>query len=141
MDFVKTLLILFCIILLPGIIMAEELIVPLIFPQQSIAKLTVPKSIPKPKEASGNLIVDITPYPAIIENKSFRVEYYLNEQLLHIVTVDQSDTVSFKYILDTTRFENGAYKLIINFYDDTTNAVAIGIQEIIINNSPDEQNN
>jgi hypothetical protein len=114
----------------------DTLTIQLLFPKKSYAKATPPKALLEPKEVSGNLIIDISPYPDKIEEGRYLVEYFLDDQLLYQTTgfnEDNPDILSFSYILDTTRFEDGPHKIIINFWDEAGPS-AIGIRQIIINN-------
>lgn len=114
-----------------------ELTVELTFPRKSNAKAAAPKAILKPMEVSGDLTLDVTPYPAQAEQDRYAVQYYLNEQLLYETSgFDENNpqTLSFRYVFDTTRFNNGTYKLIVNFYDKSGAVSAIGSRNIIIKN-------
>jgi len=125
---------LFCLNL--NVFAAGSMTIQLLFPKKGYAKATPPKALLEPKEVSGNLIIDISPYPDKIEEGRYLVEYFLDDQLLYQTTgfsEDNPDVFSFSYILDTTRFENGSHKIIVNFWDEFGPS-AIGIRQIIINN-------
>lgn len=113
-----------------------EITVKLNFPKKSTAKMTAPKSLEKPQVICGNLIIDINPYPGAIEEDRYLVQYFLGDQLFYQTTgynEENPDTLSFRYILDTNKFENGSYKLTVNFWDKNGPS-AIGIREIVIKN-------
>lgn len=74
--------------------------------------------------------------PSKIEKDRYSVEYFLDEQLIYQTSgFDEKNSTqdSFGFIFDTTRYENGLHKLIVNFWDKSGPS-AIGIREIIINN-------
>ena len=115
---------------------AQDLTLELNFPSENIAKATAPRPLTKPIAVSGNATIDITPYPDTIEKDRYLVEYFLDDQLFFQTSgFDESnpDKLSFRCLLDTAKFENGRYKLIVNFWDKS-GASAIGIQEIEIRN-------
>ena len=113
-----------------------DLTIDLSFVQSGVPKRFTP---PKPKAVAvtvkGNVTLDIAPYP-VTEKGRYRVEYFLNDQKLCETTGSGDtapDTLSFKYLFDTTRYPNGDYKLIVNFWDKKGNQ-AIGIKDIVIKN-------
>ena len=117
-------------------IFAAELTLELNFPKKSTAKFTAPKPILEAKEVSGNLLLDIIPYPADVEEDRYLVRYFLDGQLLYETTGvvgDNPEELSFKYVFNTTSFENGRYKLIVNFWDKK-GSTAMGMRQIIIKN-------
>ena len=133
----KTLLILACFnLLMLNLSASDRLIVELNFPKPGYPKAAKPKALLAPVEVSGNLIIDITPYPANAEQDRYLVEYFLDDQLISQssgVKENNPQRLSFTYILDTTKFANGPHKIIINLWDKSGPS-AIGIRKIIINN-------
>lgn len=133
----KIVAIIICVGMFSSHVFAEELLsIQLRFPQKSYAKAAAPTAIPKPIKVSGNVIIDITPYPEEIAVDRYLVEYFLDEQIIFQNTgysQDDPDNLFFEYLLDTTVLENGKHKIIVNFWDES-GASAIGIQNIIVNN-------
>ena len=133
----KLTLLIICLVLLFGAnLFAEGITLELNFPQKSTAKITAPKPLLKPQEVSGSLILDIVPYPAAIEKERYLVEYFLDGQLIYQTTgfnESSPDKLSFTYLLDSAKFENGKHKIIINFWDKKGPS-AIGIREVVIKN-------
>lgn len=117
-------------------VFAAEVVVQLKFPEPSNQKAHVPLAIPVPQEVSGNLIVDIASYPEHIVKGRYSVEYFLDGQLFYTTDgwqEDNQEQLSFKYVLDSSKFTDGQHKLVINFWDKEGPS-AIGIREILINN-------
>lgn len=115
---------------------ANRLTIELIFPKQSSAPMTAPKPKLEPQKVSSRVVLDITPAPSKIEKDRYSVEYFLDEQLIYQTSgFDEKNYTqdSFSFIFDTTGYENGLHKLIVNFWDKSGPS-AIGIREIIINN-------
>ncbi len=99
--------------------------------------MAIPRPRIEPENVSGLVSIDISPIPSKIEKDRYLVEYFLDEQLIYQTTgfnEQKPAQVSFTYTLDTTRYENGPHKLIINFWDKSGPS-AIGIREININNN------
>jgi hypothetical protein len=115
---------------------AAELTLELNFAKPATEKIIAPKPIAKAQEVSGNVIIDITPYPSVVEKDRYLVEYFLDDQLIFRTTgfdENSPDKLSFKYLFDTDKYQNGEYKLIVNFWDESGPS-AIGIKVIAINN-------
>lgn len=134
----KTVLIGLCLGLLWwGNVLASEVKIELNSPNKSMAKAITPRPILEPIEVSGNLIIDITPYPNTVEEERYLAEYFLDGQLIYQTTGYNSNNpeeLTFHYLLDTTRFLDGQYKIIVNFWDKDGPS-AIGIREIVIKNT------
>jgi hypothetical protein len=125
----------FCLLMVGFVALAKEITIPLNFPQQSTAVSAV-KSLPAAEEVSGNVIIDITPYPSTIEKGEYQIEYFLDSELVFqtsAVNSDSSGNLSFRCIIDTSRFSAGKHKLIVNLWKDSK-LYAIGVREIIITN-------
>ena len=117
----------------------DEMTIELLFPKKSTAVMTAPKPKLEPREVCDFVLINISPIPSEIEKDRYLVEYFLNEQLIYQTTgfnEEDPTKVSFSYTLDTTIYEDGIHKLIVNFWDESGPS-AIGIREIIINNSGD----
>jgi hypothetical protein len=117
-------------------IQQDKLIINLIFPVTGGQAMKAPRSIPKPVEVSGQIFLDINPATSNISKDRYLVEYFLDDRLIYETTGfdNAADSgVGFGYILDTTKYENGRYKLIVNFWDEKGPS-AIGAREIFINN-------
>ena len=115
----------------------NQLTIKLLFPKKSTSLMTAPRPELKPQEVCGLVVIDITPVPSKIEEDRYLVEYFLDEQLIYQTTgfnEENPTQVSFSYTLDTTKYENGLHKLIVNFWDKSGPS-AIGIREVIIDNS------
>ena len=140
--FKKTVLLICCVLVAFSLnIFAADLTVELNYPIRSTAKVTGQKPTVKSQEVSGNLIIDISPYPAVAEKDRYLVEYFLGDQLIFSTTgfnESNPNKLSFGYILDTAKYENGEYNLIVNFWDEKGPS-AIGINKIIINNKNENE--
>ena len=115
---------------------AAELTVELTFPQK-VGKTSAPRPIAAPQKVNGNLLLDVTPYPTEIEAGRYLVEYYLNDMLIYSNNGFQAGDpakLSFRYLLDTSKYPNGKYKLIVNF-SDTKGYFGLAIKDIIIKNA------
>jgi len=134
----KIIIILACLQIFSIGVYANNLVVQLHFPEKSNKRVAAVMPIVKPQEISGTLVLDIVPYPADYVKGRYSVEYFLDDQLLY-KTDGGSDNgaASFKYSLDTTKFANGAHKLIVNFWD-TNGPAAIGINDVIITNGTNQ---
>lgn len=119
-----------------GFSYASQLTIELTFPRKNTAPLSAPVPIPVPLEVSGNLFLDIAPYPEAAEKDRYTVEYFLDDVKIYETTGlsrDTPDTLNFTYILTTRAYENGSHTLVVNFWDSKGQS-AIGIREIIIKN-------
>lgn len=131
----KIIFILFIVLSFSASVMAEEKLpknavnIKLIFPGAGNTAMRAPAPILEPQEITGQVSVDFIPHPSNVEEGRYLVEYFLGDRLIY--KTDTSGT--FSYILDTTKYENGRYKLIINFWD-SSGPSAIGIREVMINN-------
>ncbi len=141
--FKRTVIILSAILLFPCIRLSANtasITIQLLFPKQTAVKAPALRPLEAPTEISGKIILDIAPYPEEIIKGRYIVEYFLDDQQLFSTSgyyENTPDKLSFSYILDTSKFKNGSYKLIVNFWDEKSQS-AIGIKEIRINNK-DEQ--
>ena len=117
----------------------DRLLISLISPGASDQPMKAPRSIPKPIEISGQIFLDISPAPSSIRKDRYLVEYFLNDNLIYKTTGfdDAAGSVGFGYIFDTTKYENGRYKLMVNFWDGKGPS-AIGAREIFIDNRSGE---
>jgi hypothetical protein len=142
----KIILFLLLMVSISALAMAEEkasqgsLVIKLIYPTPSGAAMKAPGQIQKPQEISGRVPIDIQPKPQKAEKDRYLVEYFLDDQLIYETTGfdgESPSTAGFGYILDTTKYENGRHKLVINFWDKEAQS-AIGSREVVINNSAGE---
>jgi len=120
---------------------ASDLSIELVWPRKSTAPALTPKPVKDPAKLSGQVTLDISPYPQTVAADRYQVEYFIDDQPVYSTTgisPEQPDALSFKYDLDTRAFENGRHKLIVNFWDSQGQS-AIGIREIDIDN-PRETN-
>ena len=131
----KKILTIFCFIILTSVnVFAKDLTIDLNFPVTGRTKAAAPKPILKPQEVSGNIILDITPYPEPKEENRYLVEYFLDGQLIYETKgFDNPENFSFKYNFETEKYKNGIYKLIVNFWDEK-GTPGIGIRKIKIKN-------
>ena len=131
----KKILTIFCLIIVTSInAFAGELTIELNFPKTGRTKAAAPKPILKPQEVSGKVILDITPYPEPKEENRYLVEFFLDGMLIYQTKgFDNPENFSFKYNLETTKYKNGIYKLIVNFWDEK-GTPGIGIRKIKIKN-------
>jgi len=118
---------------------ADNLTISLDFPKRGPTKaFSAPKPIEKPLRISGSLTLDMSPYPVQAEDGRYTVQYFLDDQLLNETNgfiPGSTPGLSFVYVLDTTKYENGRHKLAVNFWDNK-GASAIGIKPVIIDNTP-----
>ncbi len=120
----------------PCLAKAEDVTIALRSPKKSNAKLTAVNALNTAQVICDTVVMDITPYPAAVDSSRYTVEYFLDNKLLYStngVVDNNTETLSFRYAFDTTKFENGNYHLYVNF-NDTQGAFAIGGQKIVINN-------
>ncbi|MFA5144008.1 MAG: hypothetical protein WC522_07595 [Candidatus Omnitrophota bacterium] len=103
--------------------------VKLVFPAAANTAMRAPAPIAEPQEIAGQVFVDFVPHPEGVEKDRYLVEYFLDDQLIYKTTASGT----FKYTLDTAKYENGRHKLIVNFWDDSGPS-AIGVREVVINN-------
>jgi len=118
----------------------DKLLVNLIFPSTGGQAMKAPGAIPKPVEISGQIFLDINPAPSNIRKDRYLVEYFLDDNLIYKTTgFDNAvgSSVGFGYIFDTTKYENGRYKIMVNFWDGKGPS-AIGAREVFINNRSGE---
>ena len=130
----KILIIVYLIVLTSVNVFAAELTIELNFPKIGRTKAAAPKPILKPQKVSGNILLDINPYPETQEENRYLVEYFIEGQLIYETKgFDDPEIFSFKYNFDTKNFENGTYKLFVNFWDEK-GTPGIGIIKIKIKN-------
>jgi len=113
---------------------AQDLTVNLVFPKSSRGPVTGVKKIEPPVEVSGTLILDVNPYPTAVEDSRYSAQYFLNDELVYETNGYDAATpgrLDFKYALDTTKYDNGSYRLFVNFWDNKGPS-AIGTKDIII---------
>ena len=117
----------------------DKLLINLSFPGASGQAMKAPRSIPKPIEISGQISLDISPVHSNIRKGRYLVEYFLNDKLIYKTTGfdDAAGSIGFGYVFDTTKYENGRYKLMVNFWDGKGPS-AIGAREVFINNKSGE---
>jgi hypothetical protein len=114
---------------------AQDLVLELKFPQIKQKAAVAPKPISAPVVVSGNIGLDITPYPQKYEAGRYSVEYYLDSDLLIELKGDESSVAApyFKYQFDTKKFPNGVHKAVVNFWDKNGKP-AIATLDLEINN-------
>lgn len=115
---------------------AEDLVVLLSFAQKNNKRLGQMKSIAKQKIVSGILRLDVYPYPNKVEKDKYIVKYYFDKEMVYKTDGwdnDNQGILSFSYSLDTTKYQNGEYRLYVNYFDDEGNE-AIGSRRILIIN-------
>jgi carbon monoxide dehydrogenase subunit G len=120
----------------PRLCFAQELVIKLSSPKKSTDKVSVMRAIEKQTELSGTVTLDITPYPAQFQEGRYNAEYFLNNKLLYSTSgagTLAGGQMSFKYEFDTTKEENGIYKIYVNFWDDQGDS-SIGVKKVVINN-------
>ena len=130
----------FLLLLWPGALLASDMVIQLKFPSVGNKKMTVPGAIAAAEAISGNILLDISPYPVEIEPGRYSVEYFLNGQLLYStggLDEENAEAYSFKYLFDTTTFADGNYRLVVNFYDNQAPMMGVGIKEVAIDNNDD----
>jgi len=118
----------------------SSLVISLNFPENSGIAMKAPKAIPKPEEISKCVFLDISPAPSNIKKDRYLAEYFLGDNLIYKTTGFDSisgKVTGFGFMFDTAKFENGRYKLIVNFWDENGPS-AIGSREVIINNESGE---
>jgi len=141
----KIAFILLAAVQLSSFVMAVEsaregsVIIDLLFPDTGGRAMKAPRPISKPMEISGQVFVDISQAPSKTEKDRYLVEYFLDDSLIYQTTGSdkQIGAVAFGYIFDTTKYENGRYKIIVNFWDESGPS-AIGVMEVMINNKSGE---
>jgi hypothetical protein len=132
MVFVINVVFLFC----AAKVKAEDITIALRFPKKSNAKLVSVYSLNVPQVLCDTVIVDITPYPIVVDANRYKVEYFLDDKPLYATSgvIDgNAEKLSFQYVFDTTKFANGNYRFYVNFCDEQ-GAAAIGSKKIVINN-------
>ncbi|MCX5713274.1 MAG: hypothetical protein NT033_00335 [Candidatus Omnitrophica bacterium] len=118
----------------------DKLLINLIFPGSGDQAMKAPRSIPKPIEVSGQIFLDISPAPSNVRKGRYVAEYFFDDQLIYKTTgFDNAanSSVGFGFIFDTTKHENGRYKLVVNFWDQDGQS-AIGVRDVIISNRSGE---
>jgi hypothetical protein len=101
----------------------------------------VKQTAKKTYEVNGTVGININKTPVILDIQSgrYKVEYYINDELIYETTgKDRNENITFGFNLDTTIYENGIYKLTVNYYDygdgNSKPESAIEIEEMTINN-------
>jgi len=118
----------------------DKLLISLIYPRAGGQAMKAPRAIPKPVKVSGQIFMDISPSPLNIKKDRYLVEYFLDDKLIYNTTgfdnaVDSD--IGFGYLLDTTKYENGKHKLMVNYWDRDGSS-AIGSKDVFIDNAPGE---
>ena len=114
----------------------KPLVVDLIFPKKSTSRMKAPKPKLPVHEVSGQLTVDVRPVPTKAAKDRYLVQYFVGDELIHETTgysEDRPERLSFVYTLDTTQFDDGLHKLIVNYWDKSGPS-AIGILKIKVIN-------
>lgn len=113
-----------------------------IYPQNTnVPKRTLNKK-EKPADLKGDVIINVTGINSEqLKSPDLYVEYFLDDELIYSTQDERQDKIkktSLGFILDTTKYENGNHRLVVNLWD-AKGPSAIGIREIIIQN--ETQNN
>lgn len=113
-----------------------------IYPQNTnVPKRTLNKK-EKPADLKGDVIINVTGINSEqLKSPDLYVEYFLDDELIYSTQDEKQDKIkktSLGFILDTTKYENGNHRLVVNLWD-AKGPSAIGIREIIIQN--ETQNN
>lgn len=114
----------------------EQLLVALIYPQATNSPKKETKRKEKPVLITGNVSIGLTEVdPAQLNNPDVYVEFFLNNTLVY----STENNKPFAFILDSSLYPNGPHFLTVNLWDKA-GASAIGIREIIIQNTEHNEN-
>lgn len=114
----------------------EQLLVTLIYPQAANSPKKEAKRKDKPVLISGNISIGITEVdPKQLNNADVFVEYYLDDTKVYSTENNKPGT----FVLNSTLYSNGRHILTVNLWDKA-GASAIGIREIIIQNTENDEN-
>jgi hypothetical protein len=111
---------------------AADIVITLNFPHKSTQKMGTMKALPQEEPVSGTITLDISPYPHCV----CLVKYYLAGELVYSTNgrnEGSPDALSFAYALDTTLYDNGEYRLYVNYFD-SEGKEAVGSKKIVIIN-------
>lgn len=113
-----------------------------IYPQNTNAPKRTLNKKEKPAVLKGDVIINVTGINSEqLKSPDLYVEYFLDDELIYSTQDEKQDKIkktSLGFILDTTKYENGNHRLVVNLWD-AKGPSAIGIREIIIQN--EKQNN
>ena len=122
-----------------GLAIQKNVRVKLLFPKKSgsFTRMKAPEPILKPVMVSGTVIIDVTPRPSRPVKGRYLVEYFFDDQPVYKTdgyNKNGPKGKAFGFALDTTRYENGRHKVVVNFWDERTTSSAIGIINLVIAN-------
>jgi len=114
----------------------EPLLITLLYPQTANAPKKEVKKKEKPVLVKGDISIDITGIrPGQLNNTDVFAEYYLDNTLVY----SSENNKPFTFILDSKLYPDGEHTLTVNLWDKE-GASAIGIREIIIHNTENNEN-
>ena len=131
---------------MPGYVYAKEnasqnrITVYLLYPQKSNAPKRAPQRIEKPAVLKGDVPVDIAGIEAKqLKSQGVYVEYFLDNDLVYSTEGKDGKKAKIRrshgFVLDTTRYPDGAHTLVVNLWDKNGPS-AIGMRKITIKNGP-----
>lgn len=113
-----------------------------IYPQNTNAPKRTLNKKEKPAVLKGDVIINVTGINSEqLKSPDLYVEYFLDDELIYSTQDEKQDKIkktSLGFILDTTKYENGNHRMVVNLWD-AKGPSAIGIREITIQN--ETQNN